>query len=380
MKIRIKNFKTIRDAEFELAPLTILMGPPASGKSNVLDALAFIGYFYRLLQLGSEYDNNTGNLEPLKAIVRSHNLEQLFRYQDLSLTISIAVEDKNTLMELKVFYEKGSPRFYVNDTDILFDFDRYIHQGISNIINRLNIASKLEDKMLIEGRIYGYDRYGLSLSSCHNLLHCGFHLRLKNNIVRNTPKTILSELGWNAPHIIKDSREIIVNLNYTITEKLDEKVEVKVSRSGSVVIFDYDVEVDVTSVSDTIFRILYYLLALRSGINYVKKYGLEKKFIFLLEGPVAHVFPFFTDLLADYISKAAQNTYVVVTTHNPILVSTLWDRVKDVKTYYVMRDKQGSTNVAEIDIAKLAEELITSEDLLFMSPREVLEKYAVKNP
>ncbi|MCD6300438.1 MAG: ATP-binding protein, partial [Staphylothermus sp.] len=247
-----------------------------------------------------------------------------------------------------------------------------------NIINRLNIASKIENKMLIEARVYGYDRYGLTLSSCPDSLHCGFHLRLRNMMTRNVPKHILSELGWNALITAKSSQEIIVNLNYIIAEKLGEKVEVKVSRSGSIIVFDYDVEVDVTSVSDSIFRMLYYLLALRSAINYVKLYGLEKRFIIMLEEPEAHVFPFFVDLLADYIAKATENMYVIITTHNPILVSALWDRIKNVKTYYVMRDKLGSTNIVEIDIARLAEELITSEDLLFMAPSEVLQKYIVK--
>ncbi len=378
MKIKIENFKSIKNAELELAPLTILIGPPASGKSNILDALAFIGYFYRFLQLSNEYDNNTGNLEPLNVVLRIENVEQLFRYQDLSSTINITIEDKQASMLLKVFYEKGEPKIHINDTDILFDFKRYMHLSVSNIINRLNIASKIENKMLIEARVYGYDRYGLTLSSCPDSLHCGFHLRLRNMMTRNVPKHILSELGWNALVIAKSSQEIIVNLNYIIAEKLGEKVEVKVSKSGSIIVFDYDVEVDVTSVSDSIFRMLYYLLALRSAINYVKLYGLEKRFIIMLEEPEAHVFPFFTDLLADYIVKAAENMYVILTTHNPILVSALWDRLKDVKTYYVMRDKLGSTNIIEIDVNKLAEELITSEDLLFMPPNEILQKYAIK--
>ena len=40
-RLRVKNFRSIRDVDVELEPLTILVGPNASGKSNVLDALRF---------------------------------------------------------------------------------------------------------------------------------------------------------------------------------------------------------------------------------------------------------------------------------------------------------------------------------------------------
>ena len=41
-RIWARNFKSIRDLDLELGPLTVLVGPNASGKSNVLDVLSFI--------------------------------------------------------------------------------------------------------------------------------------------------------------------------------------------------------------------------------------------------------------------------------------------------------------------------------------------------
>jgi len=41
-KIRIRNFKCIKDLEIELAPLTIFVGPNGSGKSSILEALALM--------------------------------------------------------------------------------------------------------------------------------------------------------------------------------------------------------------------------------------------------------------------------------------------------------------------------------------------------
>ena len=41
-KVWAKNFRSIEYAELELDPLTVLVGPNASGKSNLLDILSFL--------------------------------------------------------------------------------------------------------------------------------------------------------------------------------------------------------------------------------------------------------------------------------------------------------------------------------------------------
>jgi len=74
----IRNFKSVGDASFELDKLTIFIGPPASGKSNIFDALAFIGYFNRLALLDREYGSSTANLEPLSTVARFQEPQQLF--------------------------------------------------------------------------------------------------------------------------------------------------------------------------------------------------------------------------------------------------------------------------------------------------------------
>ena len=45
-KIRIKNFKSLRDVEMELQQVNLLIGPNNSGKTNLLKALEFFGKYY----------------------------------------------------------------------------------------------------------------------------------------------------------------------------------------------------------------------------------------------------------------------------------------------------------------------------------------------
>jgi AAA15 family ATPase/GTPase len=41
-RVHIRDFKSLADVELRLEPLTVLLGPNASGKSNFLDALLLL--------------------------------------------------------------------------------------------------------------------------------------------------------------------------------------------------------------------------------------------------------------------------------------------------------------------------------------------------
>ena len=103
LKVTISNFKSIGDITFNLKPLTLFIGPPAGGKSNILDALALLGYFNRFILLDKEYGNQAINLEPLSMIVRFDNYLQLFRNHDPTNTVSLSVANEN-IMETELYF------------------------------------------------------------------------------------------------------------------------------------------------------------------------------------------------------------------------------------------------------------------------------------
>ena len=41
-RVKIQGYKSLKDVEVQLQPLTVLFGPNASGKSNFLDALQLL--------------------------------------------------------------------------------------------------------------------------------------------------------------------------------------------------------------------------------------------------------------------------------------------------------------------------------------------------
>jgi hypothetical protein len=53
--------------------------------------------------------------------------------------------------------------------------------------------------------------------------------------------------------------------------------------------------------------------------------------------------------------------------------------VKNVKVFYVYRCLGGSACIREIDVGKMAENLVGFENILFKPPFEFLEKYIVSS-
>lgn len=379
IKIEISGFKSIKKpVEFNLAPLNILLGPPASGKSNILDAIAILGYFARFLFFDKEYGGNPANIESLPIIARFNEPPQLFNYSNLANPIKISIKSgDNPINTLRIFYERGKLNVILNDKNLPWDLMNYQPEPIKAAHSAIASLSSAESE-LYDARLYGYDRYGLASTQCPNDYTCSFPLRLKGVRKKDFPGSILSEFGWNALSLIKSSANIIVSLNRKLRDYLDQEIEVRYLRRGELIVFDYGIEIEFTSVSDSIFRVLYYLMSIQSALNYAKLKGEEKKFILLLEEPEAHIFPFFLDLLVDQIKDATKDLYVIITTHNPIFSSMVWDKVEKLSTYYTTRDDVGNTLISELDVKKLTDELKTSEDILFMSPKKVLEKYTIK--
>jgi len=174
----------------------------------------------------------------------------------------------------------------------------------------------------------------------------------------------------------------VSGINRKFAEGFNEKVKIHVLRSGEIKIFemfdDKEYEMPYDALPDGILRALYILLALSSAINYAKVHGLEKRLAILLEEPETHAFLFLLRLLINYIKRASQKIYIVISTHNPLLATALRDEVKNFKAYYVYRDENGYTNIAELDMDKMAKDLITFEDIMSKNPNDVLREYVLK--
>ena len=96
-KVWAKNFRSIEFAELELDPLTVLVGPNASGKSNLMDILGFLGDAARLgLETATTRRggiDSIGRKSPTGRVL-GPQIGVRFRFQDGTLDYTVALTRK----------------------------------------------------------------------------------------------------------------------------------------------------------------------------------------------------------------------------------------------------------------------------------------------
>ena len=98
--IQIKNYRNLRDVKLLLKPLTIIVGPNASGKSNILNALYFV---QSIIGKG---------INPL-----SRTIQESFwarEVNNFSFDLQTQVKDTNTEYELVV--KRDSDKYLFSET------------------------------------------------------------------------------------------------------------------------------------------------------------------------------------------------------------------------------------------------------------------------
>jgi predicted ATPase len=105
-KIAIENFKSIgKRIELELKPLTILVGPNASGKSSILEALCL---FVQSIRTGTSGFDLSGNYYP--NFVKYSKWEDVAHKGDLKKPITIEIHIKLTEDEISKLVKKPGTR------------------------------------------------------------------------------------------------------------------------------------------------------------------------------------------------------------------------------------------------------------------------------
>ena len=97
-RVVIKGYKSLKDVDLELGVLTLLIGPNASGKSNLLDALGLLSRMVTGGTVKSAFDEHRGN--PIEAFsVPSGGLESLLSRDALTFSLAVEVEFSDSTVE-----------------------------------------------------------------------------------------------------------------------------------------------------------------------------------------------------------------------------------------------------------------------------------------
>lgn len=91
-RFRVQGFKSLLDVEMELAPLVVLMGPNAAGKSNLLEALLLLSRLATEQKLSAVLEPPLRGY-PLEAFsLPEGGLEALLRQDSASLTLEAVIQ------------------------------------------------------------------------------------------------------------------------------------------------------------------------------------------------------------------------------------------------------------------------------------------------
>ena len=267
----IRNFKSVRELEFDARRVNVFIGEANAGKSNILEALS-------LFSIG--YTNNLGDL------VRIERISNLFYDENTDEPIIIKCDD----FHLKLYRDGVIFRFIIKRRDeeivgVNLDFNaRIIKYGP---MTRLPFKK--------------YKYTPLSSFPSHDVDS------LKPPFGDNLMALLLTR---------RDLKELVANLVRSFGLRLVLKPqESKIELLKYYEQEDIFVSIPYHLISDTLRRAIFYLVAIKSN----------KDSIILLEEPEVHSFPSYTKVLAEIIGLDRHNQYFI-TTHNPYFLLSLIEK------------------------------------------------------
>jgi len=318
-QLNIKNFKSIKDLKFPCKKLNVLIGEPNSGKSNIVEALAL-------------RSQNAIGMELNKEMIRYKTIGDLFYDFDINKPIEINSDEISTVLEYAI-REDGM-------IENKFNFFMDVNKDKENA-NSLNHDGKITLSRSSLGNtnvhFYEYKR----LQSFSN----GYmpHLSVPNG--DNLPSLLLANTEYK-----KWVSEFLKSKGLTLTLKPTEN-EIMASKFVDDEIYSYPY----FSLSETLQRIIFYTIALKSN----------KNSILLLDEPETNTFPLYTKLLAERIALDKSNQFFV-TTHNPYLLENLIEKSKttDLNVCIVeMKDYQ--TKLTVLNEKQVSQVLDLNSDVFF---------------
>jgi len=132
VEVSISHYKSIEKAQMKLGKVTVLLGSPAAGESNVLEAIALATYF-------DQYAFNIDR-QPLYRLVRTADVSDLFTFYDLTKTVEVSVGTGEWRRSLRIYLRKGL-RLELNDTEVPIEGYPEVFDYLHSELKRGNDAS-----------------------------------------------------------------------------------------------------------------------------------------------------------------------------------------------------------------------------------------------
>lgn len=311
--LEIENFKSIKHLGLDCKRINIFIGEPNTGKSNILETLGLLSH--------CRYGQHSSYGDFDKNFVRFENMTDLFYDGNINDKIKIRIDGNVLQVKYQDKYFKG---FY-NQKEA-FSYDN-IGKGTNHQLSELEPFGFYRFK--VRGDFPSPDLDYLRPPSGDNLLA----LLMAHKELKELSKRIFGKYGLKM-----------------VLRPQKSNIEVQKEIEGVIIAYPYSL------VSDTLQRIIFYLVAIETN----------KNFVVAFEEPEAHAFPYYTKYLAERIALDKNNNQYFIATHNPyILLSILEKAHKDDVAIFITYFEDYQTKVKPLSEKDLEEIMDLGIDIFF---------------
>ncbi len=335
--ISIRNFKSIKQLDITTTRVNVFIGEHNSGKSNLLEALSWL---------------SINSLD-------SPNFQEVFRFK----------------VSTDFFFDNDVSNPVEVKTDELSLIIRYAKNENGSILNHLEGLIYPTDSKINLSKVYNFHNLNNSLSSHYafrldfngeishiggNIAHSSFRTYIFKKIksFSNNFRPFLNPpFGDNIPSLLVSNREYRELVSAVFKEK-GFRLMLKPIEGDLNMAKDIEDELyayPYASISETLQRIIFYLLAIETNKNAV----------LIFDEPEANTFPMYTKQLAEMIALNKSNQFFIAT-HNPYLLGSLVSKTpkKDL-SIFVSDMKKYETKVIRISSTKYSQILDSGFDVYF---------------
>lgn len=364
--IRVKNFKSFRELDIDLANLNILVGANASGKSNFVQIFRFLRDISQQgldnavsIQGGREYLRNTriGASEPLSIQVRSKEKWGLLigrrkrfvstKVEEVDYRFRLSFHKQGFKVAEDVLEIKTSFKEFEEPPKNLAKEGRHIGTGSFRFFNengKLGIESELPSQVS-ENEFYPLSLKGLKLPSCRLLLELplptqllmmnsfsftqsalfDFDPKLTKKAAPITGRSELEEDGSNLAIVLrnilqsKERKRKFINLLSSILPFVQDAAVQKLADRSLLLLLEEEhtgsLPMPASSLSEGTLEVVLLILAL-----HFDKTHSDAKRLLIFEEPDRNIHSSLISRLIEMFREAAQTKQIIISTHNPELV------------------------------------------------------------
>jgi AAA15 family ATPase/GTPase len=340
----MKNFKSIKDLTIDCKRINLFVGEPNTGKSNILEALGLLSWL--------AYAKVAPEKKEQPDASKFVNLPQPYYPRLFDFIRFLGVQDifHDGLIDDKV--ELSSTR-KKRETGIELKL-----AGNSFLIDQKveNTGKKTRASKAIRLNFSGDVTEALSPIDDFSLIKSYKFLKQQFYFPHNTTSFLLPPFGSNLFSLVmgnKRLREIMMRFyqesDLTLVLKPQNMAfEIQVKKEDLVFSYPY------ISLSDTLQRILFHLIAIESN----------EKSTLVFEEPESYAFPYFTKYLGERIAMNDSNQYFI-STHNPYLLQSILEKAdKNSINVFVTYLENSQTKTVLLTGSQISE-LLDSADPFF---------------